>query len=337
MQIKNLLTTLKNLRFSKRSQKIVRKTHKFRGFTTFHFVQLSKFEVFRNSLFLIFIATAMLVFSGCSMGTDGKQSGLTLGSGSSKQGGSGVALSFADGNPPSEINKDQPVNFAFVFTNYQTHPITDLKMKIKGIEWGYVKGLQENAYNVKEIPKATSTGPGVYPGLIEQGVTLVNFAEEYNFNPLFDYCYTAKTNFREAVCVPSKDKNTCDTSVDKSKSENGPLRVTVDRINSIGDKVRVDFKIMDSGSGQAVNECFKTDDYANEYSIKKVTLGTNQGNCEAVSGYNIINGESNFYCEFARSGGDSAYPSDAIVELEYKYQQSTQLKIKAVDLNAGYN
>jgi hypothetical protein len=48
--LKKLLTTLKNLRFSKRSQKIVSKTHKFRGFAPFHFAQLSKFEVFRNSL-----------------------------------------------------------------------------------------------------------------------------------------------------------------------------------------------------------------------------------------------------------------------------------------------
>lgn len=288
-----------------------------------------------RNILVVFAVVLMLVFSGCSIGSDTKQSGLSIGKGSASSGKGGVDLSFAEGNPSKTLNKDQPVNFAFVFTNYQNHPVDDLKMKIKGVEWGYVKGLKED-YSLREIPKATQTGPGVYSGLVEQGVKITDFIESYNFNPKFEYCYSAITEFRKSVCVPAKNTNTCDKSVENALSQNGPVKVSIDRINAIDNKIRIDFTLSDSGLGSVVNECFKTDDYANEYKIESVTLGTKNGNCKAMSGEKMINGQSNFYCEFDRSS-DEAYSSHVNVELSYKYQQDESLSINVQDLNAGYN
>ncbi len=288
----------------------------------------------KKSLVMILILSLSLVFAGCSGGADGAKEDSLFGgkSGSTSKGGSGVELSFADGRPSSEMFKGEPVTFAFVFTNYQEHEINDMKLETRGFDKGYVSGLSES-YNINKIPQATINGAGIYPGHIVNGVSVDNFEDNYNFNPTFDYCYTAKTSFREQVCVPSKT-NECDISFDKSSNQNGPLNVKIDRIRTVDKKVRVDLTINNNGKGQVVNECFNVEDYANKYKYK-VSLGSQTGNCEAVSDFTIINGKSNFYCEF-NSDSDSEYSSQVVVELDYNYQQSTEKKIVVKDLNYGY-
>lgn len=289
-----------------------------------------------NVLFGIVLVGFLVLFSGCSSSTDDgtKTSGLSIGKGTASSGGVGVGLSFADGNPPAEMIEGQPVTFAFVFNNYQEHEVSDLRVKAKGFESGYVTGLDLSDHSVNTLPRATeTTGPGVFSGYVVSGVRVEGFNEKYNFNPTFDYCYSAKTSFIEQVCVPST-KNQCDTAIDKSSKQNGPLSVKIDRISSVSDKVRIDFSVSNAGSGQVVNECFKIDDYANAYELL-ATLGSSQGSCQAISGQNIIGGKSNFYCEFSRSG-DESYASQVSVELSYKYQQSVQKKILVKDLNSGY-
>lgn len=287
----------------------------------------------RNSL-VIFMVLIGLFFSACSAGSGAEENNL-FGRGSSSSGGSGVTLDLAESNPPSEMFKGQPYNFAFVFTNSQQHDVTDLEMRPRGYDSSYVQGIS-NSYNVQTIPRATTqTGPGVYAGLVLQGVRVDGFVGDYSFNPRFDYCYSAKTQFREQMCVPSAT-NTCDIAVDGTLTQNGPLSVNVDYINSLSNEIRVDFTISNSGSGQVVNNCFNTDDYANSYSLTSVKLGSANGNCEAISGYQILNGQSKFYCTFPRNSEES-YASQLVVELDYKYQQSTQKNIVVRDLNQGFN
>ncbi|MFW6285827.1 MAG: hypothetical protein ACOC16_01500 [Nanoarchaeota archaeon] len=289
---------------------------------------------FNQKIITILTITLLLLIAGCNNdnNTDNKTSGL-FGEGTSSKGGSGVSLSFAKGNPPEKIIKGQTVTFAFVFTNYQEHPITDLQVKTKNFDRGYVTGLGEN-YNINEIPRASSkTGPGIYSGNVVEGVKIDSFNGNYNFNPIFDYCYSAKTFYREQICVPS-NKNQCDTNIEKSSKQNGPIDVKIERMTSVNNNVRIDFIASNTGSGQVVNECFKTDDYANDYDLK-VTLGSSEGTCEATSGQKIINGKSNFYCTFPRTGDDS-YASQVIVEMDYKYQQTSKHNIMVEDLNQGY-
>ncbi|MDA3855825.1 MAG: hypothetical protein PF569_06185 [Candidatus Woesearchaeota archaeon] len=287
-----------------------------------------------NRILVIGLVSLMILFAGCSADTGDAQTSGFLGSGSSSKGGVGVGLSFAEGNPKSEMIKEQPGTFAFVFTNYQEHEISDLVVRSKGFDWNYVNGLDEE-FSIDTIPKATTqTGPGIYAGYIVSGVSVSGFTGDYNFNPKFDYCYSAKTLYREQICVPSVN-NQCDTDVTKSLVQNGPLSVKYDRINSIEDEIRIDFTVNDNGGGKVVNECFNDEDYANSYELV-ATLGSDQGSCEAVSGQNMINGKSKFYCTFSRSGDDS-YASQIVVELDYKYQQTKEQKITVKDLNQGYN
>ncbi len=287
------------------------------------------------TIVLLVAVLVMILFSGCGSVGD-REDGIKLpgsSSGSSKKSDSGISLEFGKMSPPDEMIKGQPVTFGFIFVNYQEHEVSDLKIKTKGYDTGYVIGLEE-FYTVTNVPKSTVQGPGQFAGLSVSGVKVDSFEGTYNFNPTFDYCYSAKNIFREQICVPSL-KNQCDISVDKSLKENGPLKVSIDSINSIENKVRIHFSIKNGGSGEVVNECFNTDDYADKYELK-VSLGSQTGDCVAVSGQTIIGGESNFYCEFSRNS-DDAYSSQAIVELDYMYQQSTQKKILVNDLNQGYN
>jgi len=289
----------------------------------------------RNNILVILLVGLALVLSGCSSDTGAKQSGIFgIGTGSSSNSGSGsgIDLSFAQNNPPSKMIKGAPATFAFVFTNNQKHDVTDLKLRTKGFERSYISGLNKD-YNLGLIPKATlSAGPGIYTGLVVSGVTVDGFTNNFNFNPSFEYCYSAKTAYREQVCIPSK-QNQCDIQVDNSVESNGPVRVNVDRINSIGDEVNIQFSLSNSGSGKVVNTCFKTDDYSNDYKAE-VKLGTATGKCTANSGYKLNNGVSNFYCTFPRSS-DSAYASQITVNLDYKYDQEIQKQIVVEDLTVN--
>lgn len=293
-----------------------------------------------KSIIMILSLALLLLFSGCSMigGTDAKQDGFSIGKGSSssKSSGSGVTLEFADQNPPAEMIKGQPYTFAFVFKNYQEHPITNLEFKTKGFERGYVSSNFPETYTVASIPQATQTaGPGVFSGLIVSGVSVDGFEGNFAFNPEFDYCYDSKTTYVEQICVPST-MNQCDTQVEKFSKQNGPLSISIDRISSLADNLRIDFVISNSGNGKIVNECFKTDDYANAYTLGEVKLGSELGQCETISGSSIISGKSNFYCEFSRNG-DGSYASQVSVKLDYKYQNTVKKTIKVIDLNQNYN
>lgn len=290
----------------------------------------------KNNVLIGIVVAILLVFAGCSADSDSKESGF-FGGGSStgtSNSGNGVDLSFAEGNPPVSMIKGQPVTFAFVFTNHQEHEVTDMRMKSKNFDTGYVTGLNADD-TINTIPRASEkTGVGVYAGHIVQGVRIDNFAGNYKFNPVFDYCYTQKSTYREQICVPST-RNQCDEKVDSSKKSNGPLGVVIERITAVGSDIRIDFILNNKGKGKVVNECFKTDDYSNSYNLA-VTLGATAGSCEAVSGQTIINGKSNFYCTFPRQG-DESYASQVVVELDSLYQQEAKLSITVEDLNQGYN
>ncbi len=289
----------------------------------------------KNNILLIMLISLSLIFAGCSSNSDAKQSGLFSGIGkgssSSSNSDSGLSLTFAENNPPSKMIKGAPVNFAFIFTNAQKHEITDLRIKTKGFERSYVSGLAEE-YNINLIPKATlQTGEGIYTGLQVSGVSVDGFTNSFLFNPKFEYCYTAKTSYVEQLCVPST-QNTCSLKVDKSIDSNGPIKVNIDRVNSIENNIRIDFSIYNSGNGKVVNECFKTDDYSNDYKLNSVKLGTTEGACTAISDYKLNNGKSNFYCEFTRTSNEE-YASQLSVKIGYKYNQEVQKQIVVEDLN----
>ncbi len=264
------------------------------------------------------IITSLLILSGCSSNSDGTKNN--------------------EGQPGAEYNKAQSFNFGFVIKNFQNHDLTDLKIKISGVEWGYINGLEKD-YTIAQIPKATvQTGPGVYSNLYVQGISLDKFTNKYNFNPKFDYCYTAKTAYREQVCILSKTTNACNIKVDASTYQNGPLSVKIINLRNYDPQtIIVDFQVTNSLSGKVVNECFKTDDYANEYKINTVTLGTIEGDCSKTVDKKIIGNNAVITCTFPRGAGDEAYPSQLVMELEYKYEQSVQKNILIKDYTAQTN
>lgn len=295
----------------------------------------------KNNLIYVLLVTVLLLFSACNTDTDdAQQSGLfgkkPTTSGSSSSNTQGVTLEFSEGNPPKEMYNDQSVTFGFIFTNYQEHEITDMNIKVSGYDTSYVSGLS-NSYSIAKIPKyTTQAGPGVYADLVASGVTVKNFQEKYNFNPQFDYCYTAKSNLAQQVCILSKQTNLCEVEVDKMQKSNGPLVTSIDSIinKDGGSQVRVFFTVNNKGTGKVVNTCFK-EDYSNKFTVS-AKLGTQVGDCHSVSGeYNIIQNKASFYCDFARSSEDS-YASQITVDLSYKYEQSVKKQILVKDLNKGY-
>lgn len=291
-----------------------------------------------NKIIIVMSLVMMLFLASCSSGSDANTNAFpSIGSNSGTSGGVGVSLEFAENNPPGEMIKDQPYNFAFVWRNYQEHEVNDLQVKASGFDSGYISGLESllnSGTSVGTLPRYTSqTGPGIYTGQVLNGVQAQGFQNSYPFNPTFSWCYSTTSTYQEQICVPST-LNTCELKVDTTTAKNGPVSFTIDRISSIGSELRIDLKAQNIGPGKIVSECFEKDTYSVEFSTPQVTLGSTSGNCEAVSGFNFVNGEAYFYCTFSRVS-DDAYASQLVISLDgVNYQQELTKPITAVDLNA---
>lgn len=290
----------------------------------------------KSSLGIITLILFTLVFSSCSALTGGgKTSGLSIGSGSSSSssGSSGVLLEFA------QINIEPQKGYAFpipiTITNFQKHEITDLVIRPTGFDSGYVKGLQSE-YS-ETLSAATDNGP-YKKSLYISSVIVDGFTGNYNFDPTFKYCYSAKTTLNEQVCVPDKYGN-CDIKTGDKKL-NGPIGVTINRVIPIGDReISVEFSLSDSLGGKLVNECFQDSlkmDFGNKYSISQIKLGENIGRCDAsfADDFTINQGKGKFVCKFDRTS-DEAYSSQINVVFNYKYQQEAFKKITVRDLTSN--
>lgn len=285
----------------------------------------------KSKLIILMTVLVAAFLVGCSSDVDGRESRFGGGGSSSSESSGGLNLEFAENNPPQRMFKGNPYTFAMIFRNNQEHPISDLTLRTRNFDRSFVSGLDEE-YSIEEIPQASEQiGPGIRERVID-GVILDGFTGDYNFDPTFDYCYTARTKFTQTVCVPSTT-NVCDTEISRSQTQNGPLTVTIDSINHLDNTVRIDFKLSDSGNGQVVNECFNVRNYASEYFINSVRLGTSEGNCQPSGSPEFLLGDSrgSFYCEFDRTS-DESYGSQVRVDLEYKYQQSVRRSILVEDM-----
>ena len=291
-----------------------------------------------KKLLLTVLILLGVFLSGCSMlggGTDTKTSGLFgSGSSSSGSGGSGVTLEFGDSN----IQPQKGYDFSILINlkNYQLHEVNDLQIKPDGFDWGYVNGLKKS-YSEK-LSKATESGPS-QKALYLEGIKLDGFEDNYDFDPIFKYCYTAQTQFFQQICVPNSFGQ-CDLSVDSSSSQNGPLKVSVDKIYPLGENaIGLELSVSNSLGGNVVNDCFQAEnkmEFGNAFTLRGVKLGSDSGNCKPTSAdkYVINNNGAKFFCEFSR-GGDEAYRSQVTVELEYKYQQQKQKSITIRDLTVN--
>jgi hypothetical protein len=284
---------------------------------------------------IIIMITALLILAGCTSGSDNDQSiSNPFGSGngnSVSSSSSGVSLEFTDGNPPQDMFIGSPVNFAFVFKNYQLHDVENMEVRVKGFDRSYVSGLDES-YSITRVPKASEAlGAGTFAGLVASGVVVDGFVGDYDFKPEFEYCYMAKTTFRETVCVPSLT-NQCEVDYNAETTQNGPISVKINRVNSISDNVQISFTLENKGQGETRTQCFNDQDYTSPYVLNSVKLGTLDGSCtpQGTDDYLLGDGKGSFFCEFSRSQ-DGSYPTQLTLELEYLYEQEIQRSYTVID------
>lgn len=287
----------------------------------------------KNNLVILGLVLFTLIFSSCSALTGGesKSSGLSIGGGSASSSGGGVVLEFGAVN--IEPQKGYAFPIPITITNFQKHAVSDLVIRPTGFDTGYVSGLQSE-YR-ESLSAATDNGP-YQKSLYISSVTVNGFTGNYDFNPVFKYCYSATTVFNEQVCVPDK-YGKCDIK-SSGVTQNGPISVKVDRIIPVGEnEISVEFSLSDSLGGNVVNDCFQDSlkmDFGNKYSIAEVKLGSTVGQCIAAMAddYTINQGKGRMVCMFARGQNQDPYSSQINVKLNYKYQQQVQKKLTVRDL-----
>ena len=294
-----------------------------------------------KSLILIILIGLVLFFSGCSLnsGSNSNENGFSIGvgTGSNSNGGgstSGLVLKLDDNYPPSSMQELQPYTFTLIFENYLNHPLNDVIIEPIGFDNSLVKGFDKK-YTKSDIPSNTRDGYG-QTQLIISGIQSVDLSKNYNFNPTFKYVYKGYTDYLEQICVPDK-LNKCNIKVDKSLNQNGPITVKVLRINSLNGKIRIDFKLSNSGSGYVVNpeNKFKTDEYATKYNLDSVKLGSIEGDCHSLDGSNkfqLMKQSGTFYCEFDRNS-DESYATQLTVNLDYLYNNKVSKRILIENTN----
>lgn len=300
----------------------------------------------KNNLILVIIIIigATLFFGGCSSnigGGNNKDNGFIGIGKSSNSGGSsstqGIVIKFDKNYPPSEMLETQPYTFALSIDNYLNEPVNDLVIKPIGFDRTLVKGFNEE-YSKTNIPARTKEGFG-YSQLVISGIKSVDLSRDYNFNPTFEYAYTATTDYIKQICVPDT-MNKCNVKVENYLSQTGPLVVKVIRISSLNGKIRIDFSVVNAGTGSVVNsdDKFKTGNYVTKFNLNEVKLGTDDGTCFNIDGtknYQLLNQKGNFYCEFTRSS-DASYASQLVVKLSYAYNNKVSKNIVIKDMNSQY-
>ena len=291
----------------------------------------------KNIIVMCLLVLGTLVVAGCTGegGGDGVRAAGIGGSSGSNNGA--IVIDFVENNPPSEAFKGESFDFGFEIFNYQMHEVDDLRLRITGFDRGNVRGLPEED-SVPEISRATEVaGPGIFFDHSYLGVVVDDFTREFPLNARIRYCYT-QTSFRQqGICVPSRN-NVCsnDVTVDSSVETNGPFNFRVQRVNAIGDRIRIDFEVTNRLGGRVVDECFAREGFASEYVGVQARLGTEQGQCSPTGSPEFLfaNGRANFYCEFGRTGDDS-YPAQLLVEASSLYEQQKEVSIIVRDPSFG--
>ena len=286
-------------------------------------------------IFAMLLGLSVLI-SGCNL-TGGNVQNNAIGGGGSSNGEDGIEITFVENNPPSEMFKGTEYTFAFIIQNYQMHEISNLEFKSSGFDRGLVTGIEETD-TITSIPAFSDVaGPGLRTDFIYEGVVVDNFESRYPFNPKFRYCYDQTSYRQEEICVPSQN-NVCsdDIVVERNVVTNGVFDFEIQRVNAIGDMIRIDFEMTNIGNGRLVDECFEPEGFSTDFSDVKARLGTEEVSCSPTGTENFIftNGKANFFCEFGRTSDDS-YPSQLYVSAKSKYEQEISLSIDVFDLSSS--
>ena len=294
-----------------------------------------------KNLLLILVLIVVLAFSGCSLtsSSDSNENGLSIGIGSGDNSGgssttSGIVIKFDENYPPNEMLEMQPYTFALSIENYLNKPVNDLEIRPVEFDKSLVQGF-DNSYTKSDIPARTRDNYG-YSQLVISGIQSVDLTRDYSFNPTFKYAYTAYTDYIEQICIPDK-MNKCQVKVDKFKSQTGPVTVSISRISSLNNEIRIDFKVQNSGNGYVVNsnDRFKTDEYVTSFNLDSVKLGSIEGSCHSIDGgsdFKLMKQSGNFYCTFSRDS-DESYATQLTVGLSYVYNDKVSKKIIIKDMN----
>ncbi|MFP4402680.1 MAG: hypothetical protein ACLFPL_05640 [Candidatus Nanoarchaeia archaeon] len=289
---------------------------------------------------IIMFVLFALIIAGCAQtnnsGDDNVRAG-GIGEDRAQENGA-VDIEFVENNPPSEAFIGEPFDIAFEFYNYQMHSVDDMRLKITGFDRGNVEGIPEEDA-VGAITAASETaGAGVKTDYFYEDVRVDGFTREFPLNMRIRSCYT-QTSFRQQeICVPSQGSNQCsdDVSVSDSVETNGPFDFQIQRVNAIGDRVRIDILLENRLDGRVVDQCFDREGFSSEYEGVDARLGTIDGSCEPIGtdSYLFTNGRANFYCEFSRTGEDS-YPSQLYLEASSLYEEDTRKNVMVRDPSSG--
>ena len=263
------------------------------------------------SLLIIFLLT----FSACSElsllnGTSG-------GSKSSSQ-SDGVVLEIP--SFPSELWEDtQNIKIPLIFKNYENHKISDLELRVRGIDSSLVK---INGINSVDIEKNIRVG---VPGITQKelNMAIYDFDSDFTGNVIFNYCYDAQSEYVGQICVPKKYETSCGNP--KSETTIGPLQIKIDDLVSINDDIRVTFRVTNSGAGKIVNACFdEGNQYVASYNVIEVKVGSKTICSDKQENY--IEGQSTFTCNFKRAD-EEEYTTQVSVKISYKYSKEVSKQI----------
>lgn len=280
----------------------------------------------KNKLTILIVLLA-LIFAGCSGGVGDRQSGLF---GGSDNGGNndvesgklnphvGIEMEFFQGQSVREIRyEEEDYELALEFKNHIIEDISDLRLKVWGPSSSQVTGLL-GEYGVENIGRGyDSVGPDSVTFNLPN-VRFINIVDTFTGQVNFDYCYSAKTTYRESICI--SEEGSCGEG---AKFVNGPVKVSISSKVLTPNSVRIELDVENSEStGKVVQTCFES----NTPSILEdvtVRIGDEEGNCMSVPDeYRLRDNNLKLRCTFDRDlASEDQFTGQIVAELEYKYQQ----------------
>lgn len=285
----------------------------------------------KNLAIIGFLAFLML-FAGCGASTSSIP-GVGGSSGTSKSSGA-VDLTFLE--TPSEVYENQDFRIALQLENYQHHDISGLKLKITGFDTALLTGLDsysgDSYHQIPTIKKGNDLASNKFFHEIDN-LKVANINGNIRFNPMFRYCYNAKTTYSKTICVPAKNKETCtQNNPTANRKLNGPVDFKIESIKSTSEGVYLTVALSNIKSGKVVDSCFPTNDhYKKNFQNLQVKLGTQTASCQ-IQTSNTFSLDSNhkakLLCKVGRNQDDE-YSTQVTASFNYIYQQEEKMSFLA--------
>lgn len=299
----------------------------------------------RKRIFLVAFALLSLFLAACENSNNPGNKNTEW-----RTGTEGIAMSYFQDNPPSEVLSRSKVPVIVKYANKGAYDITDLNFYLSGYDQQILP-----FYHKSQIQGIDIAGKDQYNTLGSQEafvsweaskVNMENLGNVDNFKQTISVtaCYTYETIANPTVCIDPNQYETMNTKCtfdvkDLGASQGAPIAVTEVKKRTTDDEIYLEIYFENKAGGTpfmpGLDECQNLDyTEVNKILLKSVSFSTGLTfGCKPTE-IRLENNKGFAICSRGLPSRTSFYETPLIIDLRYKYRQTLPNKeITIVNVN----